>query len=31
LVCINKIEEKRLSSQFVNYNAWMNQLIKNNK
>jgi hypothetical protein len=28
LVCINKIEEKRLSSQFVNYNAWMSQLIK---
>jgi hypothetical protein len=29
LVCVNKIEEKRFISQFVNYNAWMNQLIKN--
>lgn len=31
LVCVNKIEEKRFISQFVNYNTWINQFMKNNK
>jgi hypothetical protein len=28
LICVNKIEEKRFITQFVNYNAWISQLIK---
>ena len=28
LVCINKIEEERLNTQYVNNNAWFNQLMR---
>ena len=28
LVCVNKIEEKRFISQFVNYNTLINQFMK---
>ena len=30
IVCINKIEEGRLNTQYVNYNAWFNQLVNTN-